>query len=122
MTLSQAYDHAQMNEPRMGSRKNNETQKDSSQVSTAAIDPKLYMWSVDERLGNRQMIPADTIYHNFQNENLVEGMTGHNNYLGNLGSPSMSRIFFDRPVENSQYLFIDPYSSFFVKPQNFICV
>jgi len=103
----------------MGSRKDNEAQKDSSQVSTAAIDPKLYMWNVDERLGNRQMIPADTISHNFQNENLVEGMTGHNNYLGNLGSPSMSRIFFDRPVESSQYMFIDPYSSFFVTPQNF---
>ena len=121
MTLSQAYVHAQINESRMGmgSRKNNEAQKDSSQVSTAAIDPKLYMWSLDERLGNRQMIPADTISHNFQNENLVEGITGHNNYLGNLGSPSMSRIFFDRPVESSQYLFIDPYSSFYVTPQNF---
>jgi len=121
MTLSQAYVHAQINESRMGmgSRKDNEAQKDSSQVSTAAIDPKLYMWNVDERLGNRQMIPADTISHNFQNENLVEGMTGHNNYLGNLGSPSMSRIFFDRPVESSQYMFIDPYSSFFVTPQNF---
>ena len=125
MTLSQAYVHAQMNkmsqmnESRMQSRNNNEAQKDSSKVSTAAIDPKLYMWNLDERLGNRQMIPADTISHNFQNENLVEGITGHNNYLGNLGSPSMSRIFFDRPVESSQYLFIDPYSSFFVTPQNF---
>jgi hypothetical protein len=77
----------------MGSRKDNEAQKDSSQVSTAAIDPKLFMWNIDEQLGNRKMITADTIYHNFHNENLVEGMTGHNNYLGNLGSPSMSSIF-----------------------------
>lgn len=76
------------------------------------------MWTVDERLGNIQLIPADTAFHHFQNQNLVEGVTGHNNYLGNMGSPSMSRIYFERP-EFSQYLFIDPYSSFYVKPQNF---
>ena len=93
-------------------------QKDSTKVNTSSIDPSLYMWHVDERLGNIQIIPADTAYYHFQNLNLVEGVTGHNNYLGNLGSPSMSRIYFDRP-DYSHNLFIDPYSSFYVLPQNF---
>ena len=52
------------------------------------------MWRLSETLGNRTIIPADTANLNFQNTNLVEGMYGHYNYLGNLsGSPIMSRIF-----------------------------
>jgi len=102
----------------MSGRTNKQSGSDSTKVNTSSIDPKLYMWNVDERLGNIQLIPADTVSNQFQNSNLVEGVTGHYNYLGNLGSPSMSRIYFDRP-EYSQFLFTDPYSSFFVQPQNF---
>ena len=111
-TMGQKYNSNLGNSPKDG------TEQDSNKVNTASIDPNLYMWKVDERLGNVQIIPADTAYQHFQNQNLVEGITGHNNYLGNLGSPSMSRIYFDRS-ENSQYLFIDPYSSFYVQPQDF---
>ena len=131
MALTQASLHAQISQSRntdqmstgdySNSRTNDRStrdQKDSTQVNTSSIDPSLYMWNVDERLGNIQIIPADTAYHHFQNLNLVEGVTGHNNYLGNMGSPSLSRIYFDRP-DYSQNLFIDPYSSFYVLPQNF---
>lgn len=132
VTLTQASIHAQVSQSRvmdqMGSsdrlssrtngRQGTGEQKDSTKVNTSSIDPGLYMWKVDERLGNIQIIPADTAYYHFQNLNLVEGVTGHNNYLGNLGSPSMSRIYFDRP-DYSHNLFIDPYSSFHVLPQNF---
>jgi len=132
VTLTQASIHAQVSQSRvidqMGSsdrlssrtngRQGTGEQKDSTRVNTSSIDPSLYMWHVDERLGNIQTIPADTAYYHFQNLNLVEGVTGHNNYLGNLGSPSMSRIYFDRP-DYSHNLFIDPYSSFYVLPQNF---
>lgn len=132
VTLTQASIHAQVSQSRvmdqMGSsdrlssrtngRQGTGEQKDSTKVNTSSIDPNLYMWHVDERLGNIQIIPADTAYYHFQNLNLVEGVTGHNNYLGNLGSPSMSRIYFDRP-DYSHNLFIDPYSSFYVLPQNF---
>ncbi len=132
VTLTQASIHAQVSQSRvmdqMGSsdrlssrtngRQGTGEQKDSTKVNTSSIDPSLYMWHVDERLGNIQIIPADTAYYHFQNLNLVEGVTGHNNYLGNLGSPSMSRIYFDRP-DYSHNLFIDPYSSFYVLPQNF---
>jgi len=132
VTLSQASIHAQISQSRvmnqMGSgdrlssrtngRQGTGEQKDSTRVNTSSIDPSLYMWNVDERLGNIKTIPADTAYYHFQNLNLVEGVTGHNNYLGNLGSPSMSRIYFDRP-DYSHNLFIDPYSSFYVLPQNF---
>ena len=60
--------------------------EDSTGVEIQSIPPKLYMWTLSETLGERTMIPADTLSLNFQNTNLVEGMTGHYNYLGNLGT------------------------------------
>ena len=42
-------------------------------------------------------------------------MTGEYNFLGNLGSPRLSRIFFNRQ-DDEPTLFMAPYSSFFVRP------
>ncbi|MEG1562493.1 MAG: putative porin [Bacteroides sp.] len=91
---------------------------DSSNVKIESLPPKLYMWHVSENLGNINRIPADTAYHLFQNSNLVEGPTGHYNYLGNLGSPRLSRIFFERR-EAEPTIFMEPFSSFFVRPNEF---
>ncbi len=89
--------------------------EDSTRVDTKSPPPKLYMWTLSETLGERNMIPADTATLNFQNTNLVEGMYGHYNYLGNLGSPRQSRLFFERG-EQEPTMFIEPFSSFFVRP------
>ena len=89
--------------------------EDSTNTEIQSIPPKLYMWHLSETLGNRTIIPADTTNLNFQNTNLVEGMYGHYNYLGNLGSPRLSRIFFDRKG-NEPTIFMEPFSSFFVRP------
>lgn len=91
---------------------------DSANVEIQGLAPKLYMWRVSENLGNINRIPADTAYHHFQNTNLVEGLKGHYNYLGNLGSPRMSRLFFDRR-DSEPTLFMEPFSSFFVRPDEF---
>lgn len=89
--------------------------EDSTNVEIQSLAPKLYQWQSSETLGNRTIMPADTTNLNFQNTNLVEGMFGHYNYLGNLGSPRMSRIFFDRR-DNEPTIFMEPFSSFFVRP------
>lgn len=89
--------------------------EDSTDTEIQSLPPKLYMWRLSETLGNRTIIPADTANLNFQNNNLVEGMYGHYNYLGNLGSPRMSRIFFERR-DNEPTIFMEPFSSFFVRP------
>lgn len=68
--------------------------EDSTDTEIQSLPPKLYMWRLSETLGNRTIIPADTANLNFQNTNLVEGMYGHYNYLGNLGSPRMSTYLF----------------------------
>jgi hypothetical protein len=74
------------------------------------------MWRLSETLGNRIIIPVDTVYHHFQNTNLVEGITGHYNYIGNLGSPRLSRSFFERSNYDYLSIFMEPYSSFFQNP------
>ena len=75
-------------------------------------------WTINEIFGN--MIPAkvDTLSHQYQNNNLTEGLNGHYNHLGNLGSPRLSRIFMERKSQK-QFMFISPYDMFFVEPENF---
>ncbi|MDR0895078.1 MAG: putative porin [Prevotellaceae bacterium] len=93
------------------------TQPDSlsSGTNIQSLPPKLYMWHLSETLGNRTIIPADTAALNYQNSNLVSGMRGHYNYLGNLGSPRISRIFFERD-DNYPTIFLAPLSQFFFRP------
>lgn len=93
------------------------TQPDSlkSDTEIQSLPPKLYMWRISETLGNRTIIPADTLTHNFQNSNLVEGFTGHYNYLGNLGSTRQSRLFFERDDEEVPF-FLRPYANLFMRP------
>ncbi|MCK9180637.1 MAG: putative porin [Bacteroides sp.] len=91
---------------------------DSANVEIKSLAPKLYMWTIDERLGNRKNIEVDTTHHHFQNSNLVEGYKGHFNHLGNLGSPRYNRLFFLRDQIDRPF-FITPYSSFFFAPEEF---
>lgn len=96
-------------------------QPDSLDTGTdvQSIPPKLYMWLLSETLGERTIIPVDTTSLNFQNTNLVGGMTGQYNFLGNLGSPRLSRIFFDRETDDPT-MFMTPFSSFFVRPDQML--
>lgn len=91
---------------------------DSANVEVQGLPPTLYMWRIANQLGDRNIIPADTAYHHFQNTNLTDGLTGHYNYLGNMGSPRISRIFFDRS-QPEPTIFMTPFSSFFVRPTEF---
>lgn len=89
--------------------------RDSTDIDIQSLPPKVYMWTVSELLGERHIIPADTAHLNFQNSNLTEGMNGEYNFLGNLGSPRLSRIFFNRSIQPSN-LFMEPFSSFYMRP------
>ncbi len=85
-----------------------------------SLAPKLYMWRISEDLGQEQRVAVDTVALNFQNDNFTEGMTGHYNMLGNLGSPRLSRIFSDRQHDTAPTLFLQPYSAFFVRPDQML--
>ena len=97
-----------------GGNNNGDQNNQRGDSAEQAIPPKLYMWHLDERLGTVLKMPVDTANYNFQNSNLTEGMEGHYNYLGNMGAPRLSRIFFERPTNTSNY-FMAPYS-FYMTP------
>lgn len=69
-------------------------------------------WVVDEVYGNMTDTPVDTLHHQYQNSNLPEGINGHYNTLGNLGSPRMSRVYMERP-EMMDFMFLTPMDQFF---------
>ncbi len=90
---------------------------DSSKVNDANTIPiGLYAWKIDSRLGNISSVPVDTLQEGFQNSNDTGGYLGQYNFLGNLGSPRISRLFFQRK-ESSQEFFTDPYDFSIVRPE-----
>ena len=125
LTAQAQFNPTQQVDPRTGRDANGNqidpamrVQEDSTDVEIQGLPPTLYMWHVSESLGTIQRIPADTATHMFQNTNLVEGLTGHYNYLGNLGSPRLSRLFFERR-DAEPTIFMEPFSSFFIRPDEF---
>jgi len=92
--------------------------------TTAVVDANtipigLYQWKVDSRFGNVTYMPVDTLQLGFQNSNDMGGPTGQFNYLGNLGAPRLSRIFFDRR-DASQFFFTDPYDFCVLRPEDIL--
>lgn len=75
-------------------------------------------WTVDEKFGNITPTYVDTLHHMFMNTDLPEGIEGHYNSLGNVGSPRMSRLFMERkPIPD--FMFTAPYDMFFVDAESF---
>lgn len=64
-------------------------------------------------------VPVDTLQHDFQNTNDTGGPTGHYTYLGNLGSPRISHVFFERK-DPEQFFFLDPYDFTVVEPEDVV--
>lgn len=78
-----------------------------------------FAWKIDERFGNILPAEVDTLPDNFQNFNLTAGPTGQYNFLGNLGSPRLSRLFMDRkPYSN--FIFADPFDYFYTPVNEFL--
>ncbi len=75
-------------------------------------------WTVDDKYGNIIPTYVDTLHHQYQNSNLTEGLNGHYNHLGNLGSPRLSRIFMERRDEQ-QFMFLNPMDQFLVGTDQF---
>ena len=102
----------------LGTHDSNGNPIDTTAVTDAKTIPLgLYSWKVTRRLGNIIPTPVDTLQAGFQNSNDPAGISGQYNYLGNLGSPRMSRIFFDRR-EESQFIFTDPFDQSVLRPED----
>ena len=78
-----------------------------------------FQWVLEPRLGT--VVDAennDTVVHDFQKWNATDGYTGEYNYLANIGSPRLSRIYFNRATSD-EFLFLQPFSFFRGSLQDF---
>lgn len=95
----------------------------SDSVETEGVPEGIYAWTIDSRFGSVRPAPYDTVPHLFPNEAFTDGPTGRYNFLGNLGSPRMSRIFTDREettFHNGQFLFASPFDFFLRQPDELL--
>ncbi len=87
-------------------------ENDKKQDGKKIVPNDIRAWVIDETFGNQTSIPVDTLHHQYQNSNLPEGINGHYNTLGNLGSPRLSRIYIERP-NMLDFMFLTPMDQFF---------
>ena len=92
--------------------------KDSTK-SDVDVPMEIHQWNVDRAFGEVRPINADTLQYMFQNWHLTEGPNGEYNFLGNMGTPRETRLFFNRPT-NTTFDFLQPYDYFHITPDRFI--
>ena len=79
----------------------------------------IYHWKITEDLGEFRPAIPDTALTGFYSRRYVDGMGTSIAYLGNLGTPAMSRIYSERE-NRSNFMFADAYNIYSRKPDNFI--
>ena len=86
----------------------------------AAIDTtqRINYWHITERTGEIIPVRADTFLTDYFNRTNVEGLGVSIAYLGNLGLPLESRVFFDRG-DRSDFLFTDNLWAYYKEPDKF---
>ena len=86
----------------------------------AAIDTtqRINYWRITERTGEIIPFRPDTILTDYFNRTNVEGLGVSIAYLGNLGLPLESRLFFDRE-DRSDFLFSDNLQAYSKQPDKF---
>ena len=73
--------------------------------------PAATVWRLHPQSGDRIIMPMDTLKYNFQQTTLPDGYSVAGGYLAPIGSPFISKIFFDRK-ESSQFPFYDAYQPY----------
>ncbi|MDD2475233.1 MAG: putative porin [Dysgonamonadaceae bacterium] len=81
------------------------------------IYPRFTVWKINERTGEKYSVLPDTLLYNYQQTTLPDGHSIAMGYLGNLGSPAISKLFFDRG-ERDHFIFYDAYYLYNKRPEN----
>jgi len=86
----------------------------------AAIDTtqRINYWHISERMGEIIPVRPDTFLTDYFNRTNVEGLGVSVAYLGNLGLPLESRVFFERQ-DRSDFLFSDNLRAYIKEPDKF---
>ena len=104
-TLSQNQDG--FNGETMDGFMNMDPDKDSTVVErTVSHDYSQFV--INTNTGLPEDIQPDTLHHSFHNAHLTEGYFGTYSHLGNMGSPRLSRLYFERK-ESKDFIFDLPY-------------
>ncbi|WP_436419561.1 putative porin [Petrimonas sp.] len=77
--------------------------------------PAATVWHLHPRSGDRIIVPMDTLKYNFQQTTVPDGYSVAGGYLGPVGSPFISKIFFERD-ETGQFPFYDAYKPYNKSP------
>ena len=95
---------------------NNDTTSKNKEV------PKgFYMWTIDRKFGDVVPAEPDTLPHLYMNTTFNTGLYGEYNTIGSNYTPRISRIFINRP-ETTSFIFTEPYSYFYLQPDQFLFV
>ena len=78
----------------------------------------IYSWQLNHYDFSTEYVELDTSLNSFQNFNPLLQKTISVNYLGNLGSASQSKIYYDRKKYKTGFIFSDPYGIYFNLPEN----
>ncbi|MBR4843254.1 MAG: putative porin [Bacteroidaceae bacterium] len=104
-TLSQNQDG--FNGERMDGFMNMEPSKDSTVVERK-VSHDYNQWVIDTGTGLPVAVEPDSLHHLFQYAHLTEGPEGSYSHLGNMGSPRLSRLYFERENVPS-FMFDSPF-------------
>jgi hypothetical protein len=86
-----------------------------SQIDTLS-ERQLYNWTINPFDLSPDYSEIDTTLNDFQLFNPLLKSTISTNYLGNLGTASQSKVYYDRKINNTGFLFSEPYSVYFHLP------
>src|SRR5690554_2068303 len=78
--------------------------------------PAATVWYLHPRSGDRFVAVMDTLKHNYQQTTIPDGYSVAGGYLGPIGSPFISKIFFERD-ETSHFPFYDAYRPYNKSPE-----
>lgn len=94
-------------------------QSDDVKKDKKEVPVDIRAWTIDGKYGNQMPTYVDTMAHQIQNRNLSEGVNGHYNSLGNLGSPRLNHIFMERSDIGGDFIFLRTFDQFYVAPDQF---
>ena len=109
-TLSQNQDG--FNGETMDGFMNMDPDKDST-VIERTVSKDYYQFVINTHTGLPDVVQPDTVHHSFHNAHLTEGYFGTYSHLGNMGSPRLSRLYFERE-QPKDFIFDAPYD-FWIK-------
>ena len=79
---------------------------------------KVYHWKLNPYDLSLKLEKLDTSLVSFQNFNPLLKNTISSNYLGNLGSAAQSKIYYDREIYETGFIFSEPYAIYLHLPKD----